>query len=281
MTLTLACKNTGKVYTIRSLRHQHHEYSEHDFAPTSTDHPRPQGATNGSLVAANDGLLGPTSHAGSSFGLVVATYHYQAVEEDEINLNPGDILRADGLGEDHGWLTAMDPKHHGGRYGEGRGVIPSTHIRPLNRCTVQATHDYTAQSDDELSFKNTDMIDLVCHSEDAGWLIGIIGSQVGLVPETHLAGVQEAIAKLPPAAAPPASQYRPQAATLPQLPSTNPYPQAEAQSPRVLPTSQLAAQSSPRLDQTSPWVPSPGTCVKCGAQFVKGQVFCGSCREQL
>ena len=28
MTLTLACKNTGKVYTIRSLRHQYHEYSK-------------------------------------------------------------------------------------------------------------------------------------------------------------------------------------------------------------------------------------------------------------
>ena len=62
----------------------------------------------------------------------MATYHYQAVEEDEINLNPGDILRADGLGEDNGWLTAMSPGYHGGKYEEGRGVIPSTHIRPLN-----------------------------------------------------------------------------------------------------------------------------------------------------
>jgi len=223
-----------------------------------------------------------TTHAGleSSFGLVLATHDYNAAEDDEVNLRAGDILRADGLGPDPGWLTATGwlttLTHHRGQHGQDRCVIPVTHIKPLNKCTVQATHDYNARSEDEHSFSANAMIDLVCRAEDPGWLVGIIRSQYLLVPQTHLAGVDEAIAKMPPApgAGVPPLEYRPQTSAYIQNEARL---QAEALGTMPLPMPQPVSTSpssvmydartvSPRARwstddpaQLAPWVSAAGT----------------------
>jgi hypothetical protein len=231
-------------------------------------------------------VLGEAStHSGleSSFGLVLATHDYNAVDDDEINLKAGDILRADGLGPDPGWLTATGwlttLTHHRGQKGQGRWVIPVTHIRPLNKCTVQATYDYNARTEDEHSFSANAMVDLVCHAEDPGWLVGIIRSQYLLVPQTHLAGVDEAIAKLPPvsgAVVPPLG-YRPQTSTCIQnearmqtaVLSTMPLPVRQPVS-----TSPSSFMYDNRTVSPRTTYAHTGNCTKCGAPYVKGQVFC-------
>jgi hypothetical protein len=110
-----------------------------------------------------------------SFGIFLAQHNFNATQPDEISLQKGQTVLVDGLGEDPGWLTAKVPSHHGGHYGDGRGVVPVTHIRPAEKCEVRAAHNYQARNEDELTFQENDVLTLVCHSEDEGWWVGMLG----------------------------------------------------------------------------------------------------------
>jgi hypothetical protein len=113
---------------------QQHFASHPDAAQPSR--PPPSQAAPGMASA---GVTGPPV---SSFGMYIAQHDFNATQDDEITLRKGQVIQVDGLGDDHGWLTAKVPSHHTGHYGDGRGVVPTTHISAVEKCEVKAIYDY-------------------------------------------------------------------------------------------------------------------------------------------
>lgn len=53
-----------------------------------------------------------------------------------------------------------------------------------------ALYDYVGQQDDELSFREDEVIDVIAKNED-GWFEGVIGDRHGLFPGNYCEEIEE------------------------------------------------------------------------------------------
>ncbi|XP_057661114.1 SH3 domain-containing kinase-binding protein 1-like [Diorhabda carinulata] len=135
-------------------------------------------------------------------------FSYNQDHEDELNLKVGDIIDIIGEEEEGWWRGVLNGK---------QGVFPSNFVKeipfqpnPSNRVSsvnignesetkppklpskptkllCEATYPYKAQNEDELSFKEGDVITIVNkESQDPGWWQGELNGKIGFFPDNFV-----------------------------------------------------------------------------------------------
>ncbi|TIC04805.1 hypothetical protein E3Q08_02611 [Wallemia mellicola] len=112
--------------------------------------------------------------------LARALYDYKASAEDELNLNEDDVLFV---------LSDDDPEWWNCKSKSNlEGLVPSNYIeiiQPTHK--VKASYDYQAQSDDELTISENDLLDI--YESDADWFLAALqhnrNAGLGYIPANY------------------------------------------------------------------------------------------------
>ncbi|KAJ3315817.1 cytoskeletal protein binding protein [Boothiomyces sp. JEL0838] len=111
-------------------------------------------------------------------------YDYEAQTDEELTIKEGGILLiTDDTDQD--WWTAYERPLD--TFQEGRtGLVPLTYVEEATPiCIVNAIYDYDAQTDEEITIREGDLI-RIYEKVDADWWFGKHDHDVGLVPSTYV-----------------------------------------------------------------------------------------------
>jgi hypothetical protein len=120
--------------------------------------------------------------------ICVATAEYIARQNDEISLEVDDVIEISLLLED-GWMKGRKLFSH-----QESGCFPSNHVRIIRSSSnamktyCRTMFDYEAQSADELSFGEGELIMILKTDVDEGWMYGSLVSNknVGVFPTNYV-----------------------------------------------------------------------------------------------
>ncbi|KAI8147064.1 hypothetical protein BJV82DRAFT_597590 [Fennellomyces sp. T-0311] len=132
-----------------------------------------------------------------------ALYDYKATSDEELTFNEDNILYILDKDDDPDWWKAQLKAASLDQVGP-IGLVPANYIdeaEPIGK--VEALYDYSAQQDEELSFKEGDIM-VLYENDDPDWFIvkGKDGS-IGLVPSNYIQEISnKAVTPAAPAAVP-------------------------------------------------------------------------------
>jgi hypothetical protein len=120
--------------------------------------------------------------------ICVATAEYIARQNDEMSLEVDDVIEISLLLED-GWMKGRKLFGH-----QESGCFPSNHVRIIQsssnarKTLCKTLFDYEAQSADELSFGEGELIKILKTVVDQGWMYGSLMSNgnVGVFPTNYV-----------------------------------------------------------------------------------------------
>jgi hypothetical protein len=144
-------------------------------------------------------------------GVYRAIYDYVPQSDEELSINEGDLLFVLEKSSDDDWWKAKK-KAASDDDDEPEGLIPSNYIEeatPIH--SAKALYDYAQQTDEELSFKEDETLD-VYDSSDPDWTLVGSNGQYGFAPAIYIEAGSSAPAAMspPPAPAAPIMPARPQ-----------------------------------------------------------------------
>ncbi|KAK9478217.1 hypothetical protein V1514DRAFT_331945 [Lipomyces japonicus] len=145
----------------------------------------------------------------------VAIYSYAAQSAQELSLAEGDVLYILEKPADDDWWKAKK-RVVGAEADEPVGLIPNNYVEPMQVAgKAKALYDYDQQTDEEVSFKERDILD-VYDTSDPDWVLVGVREEFGFAPSNYIEYLsEEAVAahlENIAAGAPPAqSQYAPPA----------------------------------------------------------------------
>ncbi|KAA8907323.1 hypothetical protein FN846DRAFT_700295 [Sphaerosporella brunnea] len=209
-------------------------------------------------------------------GVYTAVYGYTAQNSNEINFEEGDLLCILEKPADDDWWKAKK-KGNSVEDEEPVGLIPNNYVKEAKpTATYKALYDYTAQTEEELSFHEDDSLE-VYDVSDPDWALGGLGGRYGYIPANYIekaegspSSVAETRAAAPvvAAAAPvkkhvgfaeePTSPPSPESPVVAHRPEPSRY---EAPASPPLPERTPAEASAPRraIPAHAPSAPSPTT----------------------
>ena len=171
-------------------------------------------------------------------GIAEALYDYAAQADDELTIAEGDKLYLDEL-VDEAWYKARP--RSGDR--QGQGLVPANYVEICApEQVVVALYDYEAQGDDELTFTEGQVLDVL--ERDGEWLLARKQStpEVGLIPSNYVEMQGDGQAD-EGAAALTASSVDPNAGSTAAEPKPEPEPELEPE-PERLPASTTTSSPS-------------------------------------
>ncbi|CAG8721041.1 9770_t:CDS:10, partial [Cetraspora pellucida] len=121
--------------------------------------------------------------------ICIALYDYTAQNDDEISFKEDDILYILENDDDEWWKAKLKiEKSEGGENApEGPiGIVPSNYIQEAEcKSVLKAVYDYEAQSNEELSFKEEDILYLY-DKDDSDWYLIKFNDVFGYVPANYV-----------------------------------------------------------------------------------------------
>ncbi|KAI8978550.1 hypothetical protein BDB01DRAFT_799172 [Pilobolus umbonatus] len=121
-------------------------------------------------------------------------YDYQARTEDELSINEDDILYIVDKEDSDWWKAELKQTETPGPI----GLVPASYLEevvPMG--TVRAEYEYTAQQEEELSFEEGDILE-VLEKEDPDWfLVRAQNGMIGLAPSNYVVD-EEDVMHIPP-----------------------------------------------------------------------------------
>jgi hypothetical protein len=181
-------------------------------------------------------------------GVYRAIYDYVPQSDEELSINEGDLLFVLEKSSDDDWWKAKK-KAASDDDDEPEGLIPSNYIEeavPIH--SAKALYDYAQQTDEELSFKEDETLD-VYDSSDPDWTLVGNNGQYGFAPAIYIEAASSAPAAMspPPAPAAPIMPARPQPDMDKPLPGEADYVGPNSnEAPSINPAAGLAAIISQR-----------------------------------
>jgi hypothetical protein len=137
-------------------------------------------------------------------GVYRAIYDYVPQSDEELSINEGDLLFVLEKSSDDDWWKAKK-KAASDDDDEPEGLIPSNYIEeatPIH--SAKALYDYAQQTDEELSFKEDENLD-VYDSSDPDWTLVGSNGQYGFAPAIYIEAGSSAPTAMSPPPAPAAS----------------------------------------------------------------------------
>jgi hypothetical protein len=134
-------------------------------------------------------------------GVYRAIYDYVPQSDEELSINEGDLLFVLEKSSDDDWWKAKK-KAASDDDDEPEGLIPSNYIEeavPIH--SAKALYDYAQQTDEELSFKEDETLD-VYDSSDPDWTLVGNNGQYGFAPAIYIEAASSAPAAMSPPPAP-------------------------------------------------------------------------------
>ncbi|CAL9730173.1 protein Bzz1p [Monosporozyma unispora] len=188
----------------RSTSHATPDYEESsspDINSTSTSTPS-MGRSRANTSATSHTMTSTTSTSGNGNKVLFA---YEKQDDDEISVQPGDIIDLVEKDSGSGW-TSVKNISQGGII----GLVPTTYIKiaepststthnsrgpapsvpPPRRNTVAvrtvtAQYAYEAQGNDEMNISPGDVITVIRGDDGSGWTFGELNGEKGLVPTSY------------------------------------------------------------------------------------------------
>ncbi|KAK9447872.1 uncharacterized protein V1518DRAFT_78798 [Limtongia smithiae] len=178
--------------------------------------------------------------------LYVALYPYTPQSDQELSLVEGDLLYILDTSSEDGWWKAKK-RMIGAEDDEPVGLVPKNYIEPVNG-KARALYDYDRQTDEEVSIKEGEILD-VYDTSDPDWVLISVRDEYGFAPSNYIQFVSDAAGSAPltPGVAPVAAiQYPDAAATTPQPQAQPAYAQQPSRTSSYdqqppTPTSQLSS----------------------------------------
>ncbi|CAG8660532.1 5522_t:CDS:2, partial [Acaulospora morrowiae] len=116
--------------------------------------------------------------------ICIALYDYSAQDSEEISFKEDDILYILENDDEEWWKAKLKIANEEGEEGADGpiGVVPSNYIQEAECSAVmKALYDYDAQSDEELTFKENDILYLY-EKDDPNWFLVKLNDVFGFVP---------------------------------------------------------------------------------------------------
>ncbi|KAK7206041.1 actin cytoskeleton-regulatory complex protein sla1 [Myxozyma melibiosi] len=169
--------------------------------------------------------------------LCVAIYPYQAQSPQELSLAEGDVLYILDKNTEDDWWKAKK-RMVGAEEDEPVGLVPNNYVESLPVTgKARAMYDYDRQTDEEVTIKEDEILD-VYDTSDPDWVLVGVRDEYGFAPSNYLEFVSDAQLN---AAAAAASMASPQSAAAPVA-----YQPPVAQQP--IPQQQPPQQYEPQYD---------------------------------
>ena len=139
-------------------------------------------------------------------GIYRALYDYHPQSSEELDIHDGDLLFVLDKSSDDDWWKCKK-KAASDDDDEPEGLVPNNYVEEVKPSySAKALYDYTKQTDEELSFKEEDRLEVVDESDPDWTLVGCKG-EYGFVPALYIealpAGASAAAAAQTRAPAPP------------------------------------------------------------------------------
>lgn len=174
-------------------------------------------------------------------GVYTVLYSYEAQTEEELSVEPNDILYLLEKSEVDDWWKVKKRILPVGdeEVDEPVGLVPSNYIEPAPTVkTCSALYDYTKQTEEELTFKEGDQFN-VYDLNDPDWLLvgdSATGLQFGFIPSNYvqLNDQSSAPAAITPAASVPISNFAPPPQHISRQVSEEPKIEPKMQEPQDL-----------------------------------------------
>lgn len=163
-------------------------------------------------------------------GIYRAIYDYVPQSDNELPLTDGDLLMVLEKSTDDDWWRAKK-KAQGDDDVEPEGLIPNNYVEEVMPTKkAKALYDYTRQTDEELSFKESAVLD-VYDTSDPDWTLVGVNGDYGFAPSNYidLDAADDMPAPSPPLPARPAAPQAPPAPAIYE--DEEPEPESPVQSP--------------------------------------------------
>ncbi|KAK9455323.1 hypothetical protein V1511DRAFT_459030 [Dipodascopsis uninucleata] len=127
--------------------------------------------------------------------IYAAIYPYTAQTAQELSLAEGDVLYILEKSSDDDWWKAKK-RMVGQEEEEPVGLVPNNYIEPMKISgRVRALYDYDRQTDEEISFKEDDLLD-VYDTSDPDWVLVGLKDEYGFAPSNYIEYISDEAAAL-------------------------------------------------------------------------------------